>query len=50
VYYPTPYVSGGGLLTSGDVVVASDLVALCFQDVNRSAAGDIIAMDLMGDI
>lgn len=49
VYWPTQYATGTGLLTAGDVIITDDVTALCFQDVNRSAAGDLIAMDLMGD-
>lgn len=49
VYYPTPYVPAGGLLTAGDVVITPTECAVCFNNVNRSAAGNLIAMDLMGD-
>lgn len=50
VYYPAPYVSGGGLLTTGDVIITDDVTALCFKDVFRAGVGNVIAMDLMGDI
>lgn len=50
VYYPTPYVPSGGLLTTGDVVITDDVTALCFKDVHRAGAGNVIAMDLMGDV
>lgn len=49
VYYPTPYVPAGGLLTAGDVVITPTVCSVCFNNVNRSAAGNLIAMDLMGD-
>lgn len=50
VYYPTPYVPGTGLLTTGSVIASDDRAALCFKDVHRAGAGNVIAMDLMGDI
>jgi hypothetical protein len=49
VYYPTPYISGGGLLSAGDIIITDSVVTMCFKDVFRTAAGNLVAMDLMGD-
>lgn len=50
VYYPTPFIPSTGLLTEGDVISTADATALCFRDITRAGAGNIIAMDLMGDL
>jgi hypothetical protein len=49
VYYPSAYVTGTGLLSAGDVIISPDKACLCFKDVFRGSAGNVIAMDLMGD-
>lgn len=49
VHYPTPFVPGGGLLTAGDLVFVSDAAAMAFKNVERSSAGELIAIELMGD-
>jgi len=52
VYWPSPYTWNGttqGVLTPGSVIVTDTVTALCFQDVTADGAGNIIAMDLMGD-
>jgi len=50
VYWPTQYIPAGGVLTSGNVLVQDDIVAVTFTDTWRVGAGWVIAMDLMGDI
>ena len=47
---PSPYTPAPGLLSAGDIIVTPDVVALCYKDVNRTTAGNLIAMDLMGDV
>jgi hypothetical protein len=50
VYYPTPNIPGGGVISSGDVIITDSVVGLVFKDVTRDTTGDHIAMDLLGDV
>ena len=50
VKYPTQYGPSGALISAGDILDADGKVYETFKDVFRSGAGNIIAMELMGDI
>ena len=58
IFWPTPYVGGGGLFTALAVIVgviadytgtAKHAVGVSFRNVSNAAAGNISVMDLTGD-
>ena len=50
VYYPTPNIPGGGVISTAAIISSTDVVAIVFKDVTRDITGSHIAMDLMGDV